>query len=377
LFVVNDPAFVLSHRLPIARAAKKSGFEVHLATPDEECVVRIEQEGFVFHPIPLSKCGTNILAELRTLLALIRLFRQLQPRLIHLVTIKPVIYGGIAARVAGVPAVVSAITGLGHLFVQNSGGGVSILRSLAQRVYCLALNHMNQRVIFQNPDDMECFVRSRMVSKERSDLIRGSGVDMDLFVPGAEPSGRPVVLLASRLLWEKGVADFVTAARALSRRGCVARFVLAGGGNKWNPSTVPEDQLRAWQDEGIVEWWGEVDNMPEVMGGATVVCLPSYYGEGIPKVLIEAAACGKPIVTTDTPGCREIVQDGVNGILVPAREPEAVAQAIGRLLDDRELRLQMGRRGRAIAEKEYAVGRVVQQTLAVYQRLLPEIEIPR
>jgi len=373
LFVVNDPVFFLSHRLPIAREAKELGFDVHVATPHEECVDKIINEGFVFHPVKLSKHGTSLFGELSTFLDIYRLFRRVKPSLVHLVTIKPVLYGGVAARLARVPAVVSAVPGVGILFV-SSGGRNRVLRFFAQWAYRISLGHNNQRVIFQNPDDRCLFISNSLVDENNAVLISGSGVDMQKFSPGKTREGLPVVLLAGRMLWEKGVGNFVDAARIIKRRGPVARFVLVGNSVSWNASSISERQLYSWHDEGVVEWWGPQEDMPKIFAQTTIACLPSTYGEGVPKFLIEAAACGKPIVTTNTPGCREIVQDGANGILVPARDPEAVANAIGRLLDDSELRLQMGRRGRNIAVEGFAVGKVVRQTMAVYQRLLANVE---
>jgi glycosyltransferase involved in cell wall biosynthesis len=374
LFVINDPAFFISHRLPIARAAKEHGLEVHVAAPNEDCVRRIEDEGFVFHSIRLSKHGTSLIGEIRTFLVVYKLFRRTKPSLVHLVTIKPVLYGGVAARLAGVPALVSAVTGLGILFVSNSKR-YRLLRLCAKLIYRIAFGHKNQAVIFQNPDDRFFCVESAIVAENKTVLIKGSGVDMQHFSPGSSREGVPLVLLAGRMLWEKGVGDFVEAARLIKGYGVAARFVLVGSSVFWNSSSVGDDQLKDWHEEGVIEWWGQRADMAEVFSQTDVVCLPSAYGEGVPKFLIEAAACGKPIVTTDTPGCREIVQDGMNGILVPVKNPKAVAKAIGRLLNDPELREQMGRRGRAIAVDGFDVERVVRETLSVYRQLLAEFEV--
>lgn len=368
LFVVNDPAFFLSHRLPLAREARARGYDVHVATPEGESVAQILEEGVSFHPIPLSKHGTDILQELRTMGALFHLFRLLRPDLTHLVTIKPVLYGGVMARLAKVPETVGAITGLGYLFV-GAGLKVSILRRLAEFAYRIALGHPSQRAIFQNADDRAYFVERKLISEDRAALIRGSGVDMNLFSPSPEPPGAPIVLMAGRMLREKGVVDFVEAARRLRRSGVGARFVLAGESVPWNRSSVPPEQLARWHEEGVVEYWGRKDDMPDVFARSALVCLPSY-GEGVPKCLIEAAACGRPVVTTDTPGCREIVRDGVNGLLVPARDPESLAGALARLLEDPGLRLEMGGAGRELVESEFSVKKVVEETFSLYDRMV-------
>lgn len=372
LYVINDPEFFLSHRLPIARAAKENGMEVHVAAPQEMSSGRIAAEGFVSHAIRLSKHGTGILGEGRAFLDICRLFRELKPSVVHLVTIKPVLYGGIAARLTRIPSLVSAVSGMGLLFV-STDGWVKVLRLLAQLAYCIAFRHRNQVVIFQNPDDREYCVANKLVDMEKAVLIKGSGVDIHQFAP-TEPLQRvPVVLLAGRMLWEKGVGDFVEAARLLRGRGIAARFVLVGQSVAWNSTSVSDGQLKSWHEEGVVEWWGRQENMPEVFSQADIACLPSKYGEGVPKFLIEAAACGKPIITTDSPGCREIVRHEVNGILVSAGDILLLATAIERLLLDSDLRIQMGQLGRELAIKEFRQELVISQTLEVYDRILSSV----
>jgi glycosyltransferase involved in cell wall biosynthesis len=371
LFVVNDARFFLTHRLPIARAALAAGYEVHVATPADASAARIEQEGLRFHAIPISRHGRNPWRELQSLYQLYRLYRSLQPDLVHHVTSKPILYGGVAARIAKVGAVVNAISGLGYLFI-NQHLGTRALRWTVKHVYRLALGHTNTRGIFQNPDDRDLFVRDGLITTASTVIIKGSGVDLKLFAPTPDPDNHPpLVVLASRLLWDKGVGEFVEAARQLKAQGLMARFALVGDLDPGNPASVPRPQLDAWINAGIVEWWGQRDDIPAVFAQAQVVCLPSYR-EGLPKVLLEAAACGRPIVTTDMPGCREIVHAEENGLLVPVRDVPALAQALATLIADPALRARMGRRSREIAEHEFSVERVVAQTLDVYTELLSE-----
>jgi len=358
LYVVNNAAFFLSHRLPIAVAARKAGFDVHVATPPGEAARRIAEAGFPFHPIRLRRGGKSPVGALVALLSLWRLYRRLHPDVVHHVTIKPVLLGGIAARLACVPAVVHAVSGLGYAFL--AGGA---LRTAARALYRFAFGHGNLRVIFQNPDDRE---ELDMLPKEKSVLIRGAGVDLDEFRPSPEPSGPPVVLLPARMLKDKGVGEFVEAARAL--RG-TARFVLCGAPDPANPNTVTRETLEVWQREGAVEWWGHKDDMPNVLRQCHVVCLPSYYKEGLPKALLEAAASGRPIVTTFVPGCREAVKEGVNGLTVPPRDVEALVAALRALIEDPDLRASMGAKGRRIAEEEFSVEEVARRTLEVYREL--------
>jgi glycosyltransferase involved in cell wall biosynthesis len=369
LYVVNEAGFFLSHRLPLALAAARAGYDVHVATPDAPDAAAIREAGLTFHPVPFSRKGSDPLTELASLHSLYRLYRSLRPDLTHHVTIKPVLYGGIVARLTGIPAVVSAISGLGHVFIAQ-GWKARGLRALVRRIYKIALGHPNSKVIFQNPDDQRAFSMAKLIRPGSAVLIRGAGVDLTQFAPIPQAAGNLLVLFASRMLWTKGVGEFVEAASALRDSGVEARFVLAGRIDSGNPMTVPDDQLRKWNDNGAIEWWGQRDDMPEVFAQSHIVCLPTSYGEGVPKALIEAAACGRPIVATDVPGCREIVRHGDNGLLVPANDRTALANALRQLISDPALRERMGRRGREIAVQEFGLERVVAETLAVYRTLL-------
>lgn len=368
LFVVNDGPFFLSHRLPLALAARDAGYEVHVATPEDAGAGRIRAHGFAFHPIPMVRSGTRPAEEAASLVALVRLYRALRPALVHHVTIKPILYGGVAARAARVPAAVYAVTGLGYLFIARSAGA-ALLRAGAKMLYRVALRHPRSRVIFQNRDDMRFFQDQGLVRPGQAVLIRGSGVDVGVFTPRPAPDGAPVVLLASRMLWDKGVGEFVGAARRLRERGVEARFVLAGDTDPDNPAAVPGERLRAWRDAGLIEWRGRCADMPAVFAQAGVVCLPSYR-EGLPKALVEAAACGRALVAADVPGCREIVQPGVNGLLVPPRDDAALADALQQLIEDPLRRQAMGRAGRRLAVEEFSLDKVVAATLGVYADLL-------
>lgn len=372
LYIVNDTNFFLSHRMPLALAAKSEGFDIHVATPLSDDVDKILSAGFTFHVIPLTRRGVHLWEELASVIALYRLYGKIKPDLVHLVTIKPVLYGGIAARFAGVTAVVSAVTGLGYVFIAR-GVKASLLRIVVKGIYRFALGHANGRVIFQNPDDRSSFWKSKLIDVSQTVLIKGSGVDMAQFSPTSEPPGPPLVVFAARMLWDKGVGEFVEAAKYLCDSGINARFALVGDTDSGNPAAVPKSQLESWQQSGVVEWWGQYTNMPMVFAQSHIVALPSAYGEGVPKVLIEAAASGRPIVTTDTPGCREIVRHGENGFLVPVRDVAALAEALRRLIENVELRRSMGARGREIAVAEFSVQRVVSETLDIYRQLLSSV----
>lgn len=368
LYVVNDAGFFLSHRARLAAAARDAGYDVHVATPPGSLVAKICAEGFTFHPIPMVRSGMHLLRELRTLWALVRLYRRLGPDLVHHVTIKPVLYGGIAARIARVPAIVSAITGLGYVF-STRRKRTRLLKRLVKIGYRSAFRHPNIAVVFQNPDDRADFLRENIVRSQCAVLIKGSGVDMREFAPRAVPAaGSPLVICASRMLYSKGIGDFVAAAEQLLRAGLKARFALVGDSDPANPKSISHAELAAWASDTGIDWWGPREDMPKIMAQADVVCLPSYR-EGVPKVLIEAAAAGRAIVATDVPGCREIVRHEENGLLVPPRDITALAAALERLITDPSLRARMGARGREIAVLEFSLEHVIRETLAVYKRL--------
>ncbi|MCC2662784.1 MAG: glycosyl transferase family 1 [Geminicoccaceae bacterium] len=368
LFVVNDTAFFVSHRLPVAVAAREAGFEIDLAALDAGGLEQVRAHGIVYHPLAVDRTGINPLRDFRLLCQLIRLIKTLRPSVVHTVTIKPVLYGGIAARLLEVPSLVSAVSGLGAVFL---GGDrkTSLVRSLVRTLYRLALAHRNSCAIFQNPDDLRHMVDAGLVAGDHAVLIRGSGVDVSVFQPSPPPPGPPIVIMPARLVWYKGVSDFVEAAGLLRQAGVAIRMALVGEPPAHNRVSVPRSQLEAWVAQGVVEWWGYQPDMPRVYAGSHIVCLPSFYGEGIPRALLEAAACARPIVTTDIPGCREAVHDRENGLLVAPRAPQALADALRALAEDPGLRLAMGRRGRERAVAEFSLDRVVAATLAVYQRL--------
>ncbi|MES9892375.1 MAG: glycosyltransferase family 4 protein [Candidatus Thiodiazotropha sp.] len=368
LFVVNDAGFFLSHRLPLALAARKQGYDVCVATPPGDGVEQIKAEGLSYRQVSLSRSGANPLAELRTIWNLYRLYRELQPLIVHHVTIKPVLYGTLAARVAKVSAVVNAISGLGFVFLAR-GWFSAMARSAVLISYRWLFSRKRLWVIVQNRDDYDYLLEKECLSQDKIELIRGSGVDVDNFAMSTESDDLPLVVLPGRMLWDKGVGEFVEAAQQLHRMGIKARFALVGGIDPNNPESVPAARLAEWAREGHVEWWGNRQDMPEIYSDAHIACLPSYR-EGLPKVLLEAAATGRAIVATDVPGCREIVIEGENGLLVPARESRPLADALRRLIADPALRQSMGQKGRAMAEAEFSIHQVIERHLNIYQRAL-------
>ncbi len=368
LFLIDEDRDFCTHRLDLARAAREAGFEVLVATHVQRHAKRIEQEGFKLIPITLRRGVQSPHHDWSALIELIHLYRVLKPDIVHHVALKQVLFGAIAARIAKVPAVVNAVTGLGYMF-QPGSPRRALLRWMITPVLRWALSNRRSVTIFQNKDDLEDFVRSGLVDMSRAVIIRGAGVNVAQFRPSPELDGIPVVMLASRLLRDKGVKEFVTAARLLKSNDIHARCVLVGTVDHDNPSSVSVAQVRGWSNEGVIEWWGHYDEMSDVFAFCHVVVLPSY-AEGLPKVLLEAAACAKPLIATRIRGCQEVVRDGDNGLLVPVREARALAQAIMTLVQNKALREHMGARGRDIAVNEFRVQLIANETLSVYGRLL-------
>lgn len=368
LFLIDEDRDFCSHRLDLARGARDAGFEILVATHVQDHAKQIQDEGFKLLPIILRRGVQPPARDIASLMALIRLYRVEEPDIIHHVGLKQVLFGAIAARIVQVPAIVNAITGLGYMFYSGPGRPVA-LRSVIKPALRWAMAHPRSAVILQNRHDYEDLVRARIIKTAQAVIIRGAGVNISQFRPSPEPSGVPVVVLASRMLRDKGVADFVEAARLLKAKGIQVRCVLAGSVDKKNPTAITEAQLRCWQEEGMVEWWGRCDDMPAVFAASHVVVLPSYY-EGFPKVLLEGAACARPLVATRVRGCQEIVRHRKNGILVPIKDPHSLARAIASLVGDQALRKRMGAKGRDIVVKEFRAELITEATIAVYTRLL-------
>jgi glycosyltransferase involved in cell wall biosynthesis len=367
----NTDWYLYNFRLSLIRRLASRGYDLLLISPPGDYGPRLIELGFRWRPLPMQRRSLNPFAEAALLMTIARLLREERADLVHGFTIKAAVYGGLAGRLAGVRARVSAVAGLGWVFI-NDSMKARVLRPLVRGLLRVALGGEGSRLILQNPDDMALFRKAGVVRDERVRLIKGSGVDCRRFTPPEAPrqAGAPLrVLLAARLLWDKGLAEFVEAARLLKAEGRKIRFLLAGDTDDGNPAAAPVETVRAWADEGVVAWLGHIDDMPALLRDVDVVVLPSYR-EGLPKTLIEAAACARPLVATDAPGCREVVTDGVEGFLAPVRDGPALARAIARLDDDRALCVRMGKAARARALAEFDEELVLGRTLSVYEELL-------
>lgn len=343
---------------------------MHVATALGSEVESIRTYGFRHHIVPFARSGQNPIVELKTLVQLVKLFRHLNPDLVHLVTIKPVLYGGIASRIAGVKSVVAAISGLGTVFLATSVPA-RMRRSVVTRLYSAAFKQKRLAVIFQNPDDRDILLSLGTLRKAQARMIRGSGVALSDYPFLPEPKeGNPVVVMAARLLKDKGVCEFVDAARLLHKRGVAVQMHLIGSPDSGNPTSVTPQDVEHWTQEGVVELLGFRKDIAAQYAAANIVCLPSYYGEGLPKSLVEAAACGRAVVTTDHSGCRDAIIPDETGLLVPVKNAEALADAIQKLIEDPELRQHMGVAGRKLAEDEFAIEKIVEQHMHIYTELL-------
>ncbi len=356
------------------RTLRARGWDVVLVSPPGRFASSFHRDGFRWLPWRVGRKTLSPLAEVRAVYALTRLYRRERPAIVHHHTIKPVLYGTIAARLAGVPAVVNAVTGRGYVF-RGEDARARGLRLLVKPVYRFALRRRGVGVIFENQGDRTYFIEQGLVDAGRTWLVESVGVDPQRFRPQPEPEGTPVVLLAARMLWDKGVGVLAEAARILKSQGVPVRVVLVGLPDPGNPASIPEEQLRAWEAEDLLEWWKWRDDMEAVFARSHIVTLPSF-SEGVPTVLLEAAACARPLVASDIPGCRAVITPGENGLLVPVRDAQALADALVRLLRSPALRRKMGRAARQSVLRKFTHQQVNAATIAVYEHLLSERDAP-
>jgi len=374
--VVNNAFDIWVWRRPLVQALRRAGAEVHIIAPPGPWASSLEELGCSWIPYPLERRGVHPLREWRSLISLYRIYRRLRPSIAHHFTIKPNLYGTLAARMAGVPIVIATVSGLGYIWADSSLPA-RFLRGTVGLLYRLALRGADV-VIYFNPDD------PKVLGGRRLCLLPGEGVDLSEFSPDAvSPERRAalraalglsegafVVLMVGRMLWHKGVVEFVEAARRVRRRHPEAIFMLVGPFDEGNPAAISVEALRAWEAEGVVRYLGARSDVRDLMALADLVVLPTYYREGLPRALMEGAAMGKPLVATDVPGCREVVLDGVNGLRVPPKDPVALAAAIETLLENPALRAEFGAASRRLAEERFSDRGVVRAILQLYGDLL-------
>jgi glycosyltransferase involved in cell wall biosynthesis len=364
ILFANTDWYLYNFSLPLARTLRNKGHEVILLSPAGRYSPLLEQDGFNWQQFSLTRKGANPFQELDAFVRLVKVFRKYKPDIVHHYTIKPVIYGSVAARLSGIRRVINEITGLGHIFTSKKVSAWA-LRKLVTGLYFLGLE--GTTILFQNTTDRDLFLQLKLIKPEQAHLIPGAGVDIEIFTQQPQPEGTPLIVFPGRLLKAKGVEDFIAAARLVKQTNKAVRFALVGQVDLGNPDSVSEQELEIWQTEGIVEYWGWQDDMIKVYAQTSIICFPSAYREGLSRVLLEAAACGRPIITTDWPGCREAVEDGESGLLVPVHEPQLLARALENLLMKPAEWQSMGTRGRQIIEQKFSLERVLKETLAIYE----------
>jgi glycosyltransferase involved in cell wall biosynthesis len=372
VFFANTDWYLYNFRLSTALELKAQGHEVVMLSPPGEFGARFAAHGLRWETVAMNRASLNPLREAVTLRNVVQVLKRERPDLLHSFTVKCAVYGALAARLAKVPAVVNAVAGMGYVFTSNTLKA-RILRPIVKLLMRGTLASGHSRLILQNPDDAEAFVQSHMVPLWQIRVIRSSGVNTARFFPRRDDvAQQPLrVLLAARLLWEKGVGEFVDASRRLKQEGRDIEFLVAGMPDPGNPRSVTHAEAEQWARDGLVDWLGHVEDMPALMQSVDVMALPSYYREGVPKSLIEGAASGLALVTTDLPGCREVVTEhGVDGLRVEPRDAGGLARQLALLDDDRLLLRRLGARARETAMTHFDERRVIQETINVYGELL-------
>lgn len=370
LMILNDIAWFWSHRQPLAQAILARGSKLSLATAKASSDPGVKDMSVEGHDLPDHGKGLGLFFHVKIVRAIIKTIKETQPDIIHAITLRHAFYTGIATRLIKYRPTVFTVAGVGSLFTDHSLK-MNIVRAIALPLLRYAFRGPNRFLIFQNPDDRNLMIKHGVVDENQTTIIRGSGVDLKEFpFTPEEENEEPIVLFSSRLIREKGIDDFIGAARILKNKGIKARFQIAGSVYQKNPNSLSREEMQGYHDEGVIEWLGQVSDMPELFKKISIMALPSYYGEGVPKILLEAAAIGRPIVTCDVPGCREAVNDNKNGILIPPKSPQNLSEAIERLLSNPELRQSYGRAGREMVEEDFHVDSVVSRTLDVYDSMI-------
>ena len=367
LYLISEDWFFCSHFMERAKAAQALGFDVLVMAREHRHGQQIRDAGFTLLALKMDRSSTNLWKEVGVVRQIWCAYRQHQPDLVHHIALKPIIYGSFVARCTGLRGVINAPVGMGYAFTVRDAKG-RFLRRMVTLFLRWFMNPPGSKVVFENDEDRADFIRSASVRADDAVLIPGAGVDTATFRPSSKDHGTPIVVMGARMLKDKGVLEFVDAARRLARRGVPARFWLVGGPDSGNPSSLSEAQLQSWHDEGIVEWLGHRDDMATLLRQSQVACLPSYR-EGLPKFLLEAMACGLPMVASDVPGCRQLVLHERTGLLVPPHDAVSLANAIERLLADPVDRKRMGTEGRRRVENEFSICHITEMTSALYRKM--------
>lgn len=370
LSFANTDWYLYNYRMPIDTILRKKGYEIIMVSPPGEYSEKIVEAGFRWIPIKMSRSGLNLSEEISTIRQLLHIYKTEQPQIVHHFTIKCNLYGALAGKLSQVPIVIDSIAGLGYVFASPTLKA-KMLRPFGYWSYRMSLAH--SKVIFQNSEDRDNFIKRGYVKEKDAYLIRSSGVDLVKFLPQPFPKDHFNILLGSRMLWTKGIGEFVKAAKIVKQQHPGINFLLAGDVDPGNPASIPIERIRQWEAEGSVKWLGFQNNVPDLLSNSHIVCFPSKHTEGTPKFLVEAAACARPIITTMNRGCKEVVDEDINGYLVPKGDHISLANALLKLIKNESLMEKMGKLGREKAEREFSVERVAEETHSVYQNALREM----
>jgi glycosyltransferase involved in cell wall biosynthesis len=365
LYMINVDWFFVSHFLPVGKEAIKKGYEVHIACAMTDKKNELEKLGFKVHKLDISRSGLNLFNECKTMYQMYKILKFVNPDIVEFLTIKPVVYGGIVSHLLKIPKKVFYITGLGYVFIAKGFKGF-IVRNLVKTMYRLAITGKNNSIITENIFDKNLIESLDAVQEKQVSIIRGAGVDLGKYKFTQESSENITVVMACRLLKDKGVKEFVEAVKRIKIKGINARFDLYGDIDQDNPATITAEELVQIKADGFVNVHGFTSDIANVFSQANIVVLPSYR-EGLPKVLIEAAACGRAVVTTDVPGCRDAIEPNVTGLLCNVKDIDSLAEKIEQLILDQTLRTKMGKAGRDLAEKEFDITNVVKKHFQVYE----------
>lgn len=369
MLVANTDWYLYNFRLALAEFLQEEHYQVSLVSPNGDYANQLHSQGMRWINWDVDRQSVSPWNEIISIMKFVKIIQREQPDLIHNHTVKPVIYGSLAARLTNVSRVVNTITGRGYLFIDNKIS-TRFLRLLVKMLYKYVVDNPSQITIYEHAADREYFHKQELLVSTRSYIIPGTGVDLNRFSESPEPDGTPVILYPGRILWDKGIDTLIRASQILKQKASV-RVVLVGKPDPGNPSSIPERQVEDWVNQGIIEWWGWKEEMNEVYANCHVVVFPSL-GEGMPTVLLEAAACGRPIVTTDIPGCRDAILPGRSGLLVQPQDHQALAEALITLVNDKNMRQRMGITGRKFVAERFNLQKINAQILAVYQDYLNE-----
>ena len=370
LFVITEDWFFHSHFLDRAKYIASSGGTVGIATRFSIHEEELRDLGFELFPIDFSRRGLNPITEFITALKIRRIVRRFKPDIAHNIALKPVVTGTFGELLGGQGAVINALVGMGYIFT-STDTRASVVKPILSRILKFLLRSNSVHVVIENPDDLNSLVDEGFVRKSQISLIRGAGVDLIAFPFQPEATGPVVVTMVSRILRDKGVLEFIDSASQLQSKMPEVKFQIVGEPDLGNPSAIQQSEIDSWESLPNVKYLGRRSDIADILKGSHIVCLPSYR-EGLPKSLLEALSSGRPIITSDVPGCREVCEDGVNGLLIPARDSIALSDAIEKLAINPELRQAMGRAGRMRAESEFSSELVCTQTLDLYRRLMSQ-----